>query len=164
MALKENRDVGTMGEAVLKKWSAEVGIVANKANQDKTGWDYLMEFPFELPASLDLHRPLDKANPPIMCLIQVKSSDQRRGRVRVSLKNWARLIFNPIPSFFLCLEFDNKSDPQQAFLVHVGEKYIYHILKRLRMLGNNAQVDLGKYSAYVSYSTNDSLNRLMDLD
>ena len=39
------RDVGELGESTLKLWASQANIVANKATQDKAGWDFLLEFP-----------------------------------------------------------------------------------------------------------------------
>ena len=40
-------DVGGMGEAEFKKWCNSVGLAANKFHEDKTGKDFLVEFPLD---------------------------------------------------------------------------------------------------------------------
>ena len=44
-ASMNDRDVGGMGEAEFKKWCNSVGLAANKFHEDKTGKDFLVEFP-----------------------------------------------------------------------------------------------------------------------
>ncbi len=43
------RDVGGMGENTFEAWCNSVGLAANRSQIDKTGWDYLVEFPVEHP-------------------------------------------------------------------------------------------------------------------
>ena len=40
-------DVGGVGEAEFKKWCNSVGLAANKFHEDKTGKDFLVEFPLD---------------------------------------------------------------------------------------------------------------------
>lgn len=44
---KNDRDLGKLGESFLSKLAAEVGIIANKASEDETDWDFLLEFPMD---------------------------------------------------------------------------------------------------------------------
>lgn len=153
------RDIGEMGENTLRLWCSQRGITVNKADQDKAGWDFLLEFPLtdsELPIAL----PLDKAPYPLRCFVQVKSTDKRPGKWQVKLDNWVRLVRNPVPTFFLILEFDGKDDCQEAYLVHVDEQYMASVLKRLRELPEVANDSLHKKSIQFVYGTDHRLNTL----
>lgn len=41
------RDLGLMGESTFSLWCAEVGLIPNGSQIDKTGWDFFVEFPFD---------------------------------------------------------------------------------------------------------------------
>ncbi len=120
------RDIGTMGEKTFGVWCADAGLVANGSRIDKTGWDYFVEFPFNFNTDVDqVHKSA------IECKIQVKSTDKQEGKVQVSLSNLRRLITAQMPSFFVFIEFDGKSEAQQGYIVHVDHHLISHVLKRL---------------------------------
>jgi hypothetical protein len=131
VTVESERDVGEMGEQVLGTWAAEVGVTANKARRDRSGWDYIVELPL---ANVDgAVRPLDRASAPVQCLVQVKSTDEKRkASWSVKLDNWWRLVTSQLPAFFLVLEFDGESNPRRAYLVHVGESLIRKVLLALR--------------------------------
>jgi hypothetical protein len=148
-----------MGENTLRLWGSQRDITVNKAEEDKAGWDFLLEFPLtdsELPIAL----PLDKAPYPLRCFVQVKSSDNRSGKWQVKLDNWVRLIRNPLPTFFLVLEFDEQDSCQQAYLVHVDEHYIAAVLKRLRELPKSEADSLHKKSIQFTYGDEHRLKTL----
>lgn len=151
------RNVGQMGENELLVWAAAVGITANKAGRDETGWDFFLEFhPHHIPGGGSL--PLDAQPKPLQCLLQVKATDGRAGRIAVKLDNWLRAVKTALPVFFLVLEYDGKPTCQRAFLVHVGEDRIREVLKRLRELsaaGSTPQ--LHRHSLSLRYSPDDEL-------
>jgi hypothetical protein len=156
----KNRDVGEMGESILKVWAAQVGMTANKVQQDKTGWDFLIEFPLIHETLPTITPPLDKAIPPMRCLIQVKSTDNHKGRCPVKLSNWWRLVNELVPAFFLVLEFDSEPNPQRTFLVHVDEDYIGHVLKRLREIPLGEEPKLHKRTMQFTYNDDNTLESL----
>jgi len=135
-----NRDLGEMGEATLKSWAAQVGVTANKAGQDKRGWDFILEFPnqqFEPNTS-----SYDKVIKPIQCFVQVKATDNNTGSLAIKLSNWVRLVNTELPAFFLVLDFDGENDCQKAYLIHIYENEIRKVLKRLRKL--SLKINSGK--------------------
>jgi hypothetical protein len=102
------RDVGELGESTFKMWTSQAGLVANKANQDKTGWDFFLESTRPLVIQRHTSIALDRDPYPLKCLVQVKSTDKRPGKWSVKLDNWERLVKDPHPAFFLILEFDGQ--------------------------------------------------------
>ena len=124
------RNLGKMGESCLLQWASEIGIVANRSSEDMTGWDYILEFPVES----DPNVPVDVQAPPTACLVQVKSTGNRRRRNSVRLSNWYRFVSSPYPAFFLILEYQNDNKVRNAYLVHVGEDIISNVIERLRKL------------------------------
>ncbi len=118
-----------MGESVFQMWCAGAGLTANPSDVDKTGWDYFVEFPF-----LSSLSPESIHKSPIECKIQVKATDDRKGKISVTLSNLRRLITAQMPSFFVFIEFDGKSDAQNGYVVHVDNDMISNVLKRLHSI------------------------------
>jgi hypothetical protein len=120
------RDLGTMGESTFNLWCADAGLYANGSKIDKTGWDFLVEFPFNSKLDPDIvHKSA------IECRVQVKSTDDKKGKIPITLSNLRRLITAHMPSFFVFFEFDGLSSAQRAFVVHIDENLIAKVLKRL---------------------------------
>src|SRR4051794_35927794 len=111
------RDVGEMGESRLKEWAAQEGIIANQVRQDKTGWDFLLEFPSDGGSAYADNMPLDLVDGSLRCMVQVKSTDRQSNSWPIKLDNWERFVKNPLPCFFLFLEYDHKTECQRAYLV-----------------------------------------------
>jgi hypothetical protein len=70
---------------------------------------------------------------------------------RIKLDNWVHFVKNPLPTFFLVLEFDTQDDCQRAFLVHVDETYIRRVLQRLREEHINLKAELHEIMLSFSY-------------
>lgn len=121
------RDLGGMGESFFHLWCSREGLVANKSLVDRTGWDYLVEFPFlSSPTTFNVHRSAPE------CKVQVKATDSNNRKLSIKLSNLRRLATSKSPSFIVFLEFNNKSEPEDAFIVHLGKSLIFNILKRIR--------------------------------
>jgi predicted DNA-binding ribbon-helix-helix protein len=119
-----------MGENTFEAWCNSVGLTANRSQIDKTGWDYLVEFPLEHAGV----QAADLSPPALECRVQVKASDKCRRRLNMSLQNLERLVKTSIPTFVCVLEFDGMDAPQRAYLIHLGEEILRRTLKRLRRL------------------------------
>jgi len=123
------RDLGVMGESTFSLWCAESGIVANGSQIDKTGWDFFVEFPFDFKAEADeIHKSA------IECKVQVKATDDTKGKLSITLSNLRRLITAQMPSFFVFIEFDGKSTAQRAYVVHVDSDLITKVIERLHKI------------------------------
>ncbi len=153
----EERNLGKLGEATLESWAAQVGIVSNRANEDKAGWDFLLQFP--LPKHTEKLTALDDIPFDVSCLCQVKATDSAKS-VPVKLSNWQRMVKNPLAAFFLVLDFRTKNEPQRAFLIHVGEQQISKLLSRLRATPNSQSDKLNKMSINLTWTEDDRLEAL----
>jgi hypothetical protein len=156
-----SRDVGRMGENLLRQWASQQGLIFNSSDdQDATGWDFLLEWPTNSNRGLT-RAPLDRAPAPLQCLIQVKSTDQELKRWSVKLSNWERLVRSPLPTFFLVLKFGGSNECKEAFLVNVGEENIRSTLKRLRELSReNPVTKTNKSTRSLTWSENDAFSPL----
>lgn len=130
------RDLGGMAENTFATWCAEVGLVANSSKIDKTGWDYYIEFPSpSVTGTTDIHRSA------LECKVQVKATDGKDRKLPVKLSNLRRLVTAPMPAFFVFMEFDKLNTVQEAFVVHVDTTLVYKVLKRIREISQNDQIN-----------------------
>ena len=120
------RDLGLMGECIFSLWCADVGLIPNGSQIDKTGWDFFVEFPFNSDLS-----PLQIHKPAFECKVQVKATDKNDRKLSITLSNLRRLITAQMPAFFVFIEFDKKDTAQRTYVVHVGNDLISKVLKRL---------------------------------
>lgn len=143
-----DRDLGQLGELALATWAASRGISAQKVTIDRHGWDYLLEF--KLPRTTESPAlPIDTALPPISCLVQVKSTSTGDLNRSVELINWLQLIKNPLPAFFLVLDFGQSDTPSTAYLVPLDKDSISRALRRIRQLDSESG-DLAEHTLSIN--------------
>lgn len=147
------RDLGDLGETVFRGLCNAVGLTVHKAEKDRTGWDFLLEFPWEQENDL----PRDMLSAPIECKVQIKATDKKKKKTQVTVSNLSRLVKTQLPAFFCFIEFDGKDDPQAVYLVHVDEKIIEKTLKRIRELEAKGEEKLNKHKVDIRYTDEDRL-------
>lgn len=130
-----NDDLGEWGEAQFRALCASAGLVANKAERDKMGWDFIVELP---PEAVSEVVTLDQRPNALSCRIQLKTHwREEKDRVALSLSAAERLAKDPGPSFVLVLTAEaSKVDGLpllvDCHLIHMLDKNLERILKRLR--------------------------------
>jgi|GEM_PF-5255458 hypothetical protein len=145
------RDVGRLGEKQFDLWASEMNVTINPSKEDERGWDFIIEIPDYLQR--DYH--LAKYPHPIKSFVQVKSKDKGERSVSIKLSNWRNLIDTPLPTFILIFEFLGKNEPQNAFMIHIGEDLIKRYYGRLKELDPSAK--LNKKTMTVSYGKNEKI-------
>lgn len=115
-----------MGESTFSLWCADANLTANQSYEDETGWDFLVEFPYE---DINFEDDLHKAA--LECRVQVKATDSTKRKIQIPLSNLRRLVTTHIPAFIIVLEFDGLDTAQRAFLVHIDRQIILKVLKRI---------------------------------
>ncbi len=144
------RDVGRMGESAFSMWCAGGGLVANCSQVDKTGWDFIVEFPFTSSLS-----PMEVHKSAHTCMVQVKSTDKQDRKLPITLSNLRRLATAQMPTFFAFIEFDNKDNAQRVFIVHMNDDLSERVLKRLHEVEqNDERKDLKKKTMTIKYDDN----------
>ncbi|MBF7052934.1 DUF4365 domain-containing protein [Halomonas sp. KAO] len=150
------RDLGLMGESTFSLWCADVGLIPNGSQVDKTGWDFFVEFPFD--SGLTPHE-LHKS--PFECKIQVKATDKKDRKLQISLLNLRRLITAQMPAFFVFIEFDGKEVAQRAFVLHVDNELISKVLKRLHEIEQSEKDNnFNKRKMTIHYDESNLLSQL----
>lgn len=118
------RDLGDLGELHFNAWCSEVGLIANKSTKDKMGWDFIVEFPFSNEITgLHVHQSAPK------CKVQVKATDGQERKLSIGLSNLRKLAVDPLPCFYIFIEYDNANLPVRAFLRHMDEDLIEKVLE-----------------------------------
>lgn len=153
----QERDLGSLGETEFKRLCISAGLTVHKSEMDKTGWDFLIEFPWKQ----DNQVPQDMLLAPIECKVQVKSTDKQRKKEYITLSNLNRLVKEQMPAFFCFIEFDGDERAQAVYLVHIGAEIIERTLRRIRELENSSDGDsLNKKKLPISYGTTSRLNSI----
>lgn len=148
------RDVGAMGEAAFESMCAAVGLIANKAFRDRSGWDFLVEYPIQHTDSVTV----DEREYPVECRVQVKSTDSKPGKRAIKLSNLERFAKAPMPAFVLFLEFEGNENPVNGYLVHIDEKLVARVLKKLREIDTTeARTSIHKVSLSITYNESHKL-------
>src|SRR5260370_1345404 len=127
------RNLGGKGGSTLNDWAQDQGIIAQKVHDDRTGWDFLLEFEIEPklgPGGTQL--AMDRCHAPLSCLVQVKATTAGMASRAVSWKNCLRLAKSQLAAFLLLLRFGRGKAPKAAFLVPIDEAWVRRILERIR--------------------------------
>ncbi|MGP5144438.1 hypothetical protein ACTXKF_18865 [Vreelandella alkaliphila] len=150
------RDLGLMGESTFSLWCADVGLIPNGSQIDKTGWDFFVEFPFSSGISThEIHKSAFE------CKVQVKATDRNQRKLPITLSNLRRLITAQMPAFFVFIEFDGKEVAQRAFVVHVDDNLISKVLKRLHQVDQSERDNnFNKRKMTISYDESHAIELL----
>ncbi len=127
---KLNSDqLGQKGESRFREICSDAKLVCNGSTYDRTGWDFIVEFPFDLSESITT---LDKRQVPLSCHIQVKTMWADNNAFSVRLSSAERLAKEPKPTFFCIFKVDDNLNFVAAYLLFVLDDLLEKILKRLR--------------------------------
>jgi hypothetical protein len=142
---KLNSDqLGQKGEARFRELCSDAKLVCNKAELDRNGWDFIVEFPFDPVASTV---PLDMRQAPLSCHVQVKTMWNDNNGFSVRLSSAERLAKDPKPTFFYVLKVNQDLAIVEAFLIPIVDDTFARVLKRLRLetaKGPSSGIDLNK--------------------
>ncbi|MCV4286428.1 hypothetical protein OH708_00775 [Pseudomonas capsici] len=121
------RDIGTSGEHYFMALCAGDGIVVNKSQSDKNGWDVLVEIDRDISelTQQTLHEPV------ITGTVQIKSTETKSLKTQVELSNLRKMATSSLPTFYLLVDFSQGPVPTRAFLLHVDESLSQKILERV---------------------------------
>jgi len=130
---------------------SSAGVTRNKAIQDRTGWDYIVEFPpavaSNMPADL---RPIEAS-----ARVQVKSKRAGRPTVTLKLSNALRFAKDPLPCFAVLFLATEGAEPIRLFARHFWEQEIGQALKRAREAHAKGRDDLHNLSMTLTFSAKD---------
>ncbi|MBV8735689.1 MAG: hypothetical protein JO007_00210 [Alphaproteobacteria bacterium] len=129
MRILNSDELGAKGEAKFEGLCADAKLTCNKSSRDRTGWDYLVEFPFDIPLG---EKTLDKRGSAISCHVQVKTVWWDNPRIKLRLSSAERLAKEPKPAFIYVINVNEDLSFGESYLIHLHGKNVVRILKRLR--------------------------------
>lgn len=121
--------LGKKGEARFAELAYEAGLTCNPSTDDRTGWDFLVEFPFP---HVTPQVTLDRRPHPPMARIQTKTRWASSPRVKLPLASAERLAKSLDPAFLVIFDVDDDLKIVEGRLIHVSGETLARILKRLR--------------------------------
>src|SRR5580704_7974872 len=121
--------LGQKGEHRFREICSDAELICNPSSYDRTGWDFIVEFPFDPP---EHPSTLDKRRSPISCHVQVKTIWDHTSEVRMRLSSAERLAKEPKPAFVYVLRVNKALEFVDAHLIHILDDNLGGILQRLR--------------------------------
>lgn len=121
-------DLTTWAENRFAVYCSQAGVVANKSTRDMTGWDFLLEFAQQNPASL----PPDHHKTEMTARVQVKSRERGRLSTKIKLDNARRFATSPDPCFVVLAAATDGDSPVRFYAKHFWKSEIERALKLLR--------------------------------
>lgn len=125
----DSDNLGHLGELEFQRICASAGLICNKSDRDKTGWDFIVQF----PVTENLPGNLETRSVPLTSYFQVKTTTDRKNSVSFRLTSLERLAKEPVPTFIYVLKGDSRGNPVFASLIHLIDEPLAVILKRLRI-------------------------------
>lgn len=121
-------DLGCWAEDRFALYCSKAGVVANKSNRDRTGWDYLLEF----SQSNSTNIPPDRHKRELTARIQVKSRERGMLSTKIKLDNAHRFAAASDPCFVILAAATDGGEPVRFYAKHFWKPEIERTLKRLR--------------------------------
>lgn len=133
---------------LIEKLCFDVGCAVNSAEDDRNGWDLIVEFP------VPPHRgPADTRLPALKCFVQVKSTQTDTASVRIKLSNALSLAKNPLPCFTVLVMYaDDGKTPTKIYLQHFDKPQIARALKAARQAHADGEIALNQKSVTLGFT------------
>jgi hypothetical protein len=122
-------ELGEKGEKRFAELCADAKLICNRASRDRTGWDFIVEFPFSPPTP---QQPMDRRQQPPECRVQVKTIWEGQARVSLRLSSAERLAKALQPTCICVLRVDNSLAFKSIHVIHVVDDVLSNILREVR--------------------------------
>lgn len=123
-------ELGQKGENRFAEICNDAKLIRNSSSdQDRTGWDYIVEFGQEPPSG---DTTLDTRRLPLSIHAQVKTMWKNGNRFKMRLSAAERLAKEPKPAFVYVFKVGKDLNIASAHLVHMLDENLTRVLKRLR--------------------------------
>lgn len=122
-----NDALGKKGERRFGELCDDANLIANTADHDRAGWDYIVDF--RLPTD---GKRLDARPAPISARVQVKTQWDDQSAVKLRLTSAEHLVKHNGPSFICVLSVNSKLEFTGIRLIHCRGPVLELVLRRLR--------------------------------
>lgn len=144
-------DLGEWAEDDFSGRCSRAGVTRNRSRQDRTGWDYIVEFAPEIVAGL----PADLQPVGISARVQVKSKEKGRPFVDLRLSNALRFAKDPMPCFLLLYRATDGGEPVDVYARHFWTDEIEAALRRARQADEEGRADLNRLTLRIAFDERD---------
>ena len=121
-------ELGEKGESHFKEICADAGLICNKSDRDRSGWDFIVEFPQDLASGTTLDRRIA----PISCHIQLKTMKDGNKSFKMRLTSAERLAKEVKPAFVYVFLVNDKLQFTRSYILHFMGDRLSAVLKKLR--------------------------------
>ncbi|MCF6329346.1 MAG: hypothetical protein L3J02_06065, partial [Henriciella sp.] len=146
------QDLGDWAEDAFSGLCSKSGITRNKSSQDRSGWDYIIQFPArridKLPSDM---QPGEKS-----ARVQVKSKGRGKPSIALSLSNAVKFAKEPMPCFVVLFLATDKAEPVRLYAKHFWADEIARTLKRVRKADADGKSDFHKMTLSISFADADA--------
>jgi hypothetical protein len=144
-------DLPNWAESLFATLCAEHALTCNKAQQDRFGWDYIVELDRErLP-----ERPYDEQQGSATGRVQVKSKTGGKPSALLKLSNALRFVKEANPCFVLLVWRPKDGTGVQLFARHFHKDLMAAALKRAREADRDAEEALHKVRLAIPFRAED---------
>ena len=145
-------DIGRLGELEVQKICKKHGFTINSSKEDdRFGWDLLVEFPKLINEEL----PLDKQKSRNLAMIQIKTTQSNELSRAIRLSNAHHMATQEIPTFIVLIHLDEKLEIKKIYIKHIWKLEIENILKRLRREHREKKLKLNEKQISIRFNNAD---------
>ncbi|MET3483108.1 hypothetical protein [Methylobacterium sp. 1973] len=138
--------LGAVGEGRFATICAGAELIANTAHRDRSGWDFIVEWPINHQSEAEL----DKRENPISAHFQLKSMWHDNNQIKFRMTSIERLAKDPKPSFVYITKFNHDQLPSEVFLAHIIGDNLVAVLRKLRELQQAGKKKINNEYIYMS--------------
>lgn len=132
-------ELGNVGEAKFKVLCGQAQLICNESSRDRTGWDFIVEFPMDEPGPL---APLDQ-RAPNACHVQLKSTGGEDGsRISVRLSSIERLAKDARPAVVIVFHLAPDGEGIAGYIIHLLGDSLSRVLRSLRLAHAKKETDV----------------------
>jgi len=145
------KDLSDWAEDRFSGLCAAAGVTRNKSTQDRSGWDYIIQFPSpETPGV-----PADMLPGEDSARVQVKSKEKGRPTTSMKLTNALRFAKDPAPCFLILFLASNQCEPVRIYAKHFWVGEMEAALRRARLADQQGRTDLHKIMLSIRFEDKD---------
>jgi hypothetical protein len=119
--------LGKMAQAQFGADCIPASLIPNESNYDRTGWDYIVEWPHVMSTAT-----LDNRPTPISCHVQTKAAWVGNDTIRLRLSSAERLAKELKPAFVYVYAVNDELKYEHPHVIHIQGEFLALILKKLR--------------------------------
>lgn len=122
-------ELGEAAEALFKNLCARTRLTCNKSDRDRSGWDFVVDFPMAADSGATLLDQRQKQR----CNVQLKATAAvGSGTVSLKLSAAELLAKEPQPAFIIVFRMRRDGEAVKGYLIHLLAAPLAKILRRLR--------------------------------